>query len=92
MQENVGTIVVAHKDRLARFGYPILEFILKERGVELRCEFEDEHKSKEKELVDDILSIITVFSSRVYGARKYKRRDKGPKGETVPEPEAEATV
>lgn len=73
MQGKVKTIAVAHKDRLARFGYDIIEFMLAECGVRLLCEHEAIHQSKEQELADDILSIITVFSSRVYGQRKYKK-------------------
>ena len=92
MQGNVETIVVAHKDRLARFGYPILEFILQERNVKLLCEFDNQHRSKEEELVADILSIITVFSSRVYGARKYKKNNKGQKSQVIPESVAEETI
>jgi predicted site-specific integrase-resolvase len=83
LQNEIETVVVAHRDRLARFGYPLIQFIFQQQGVELLCDDEDDHKSKEEELVEDILAIITVFSSRVYGARKYKKGHKNTKTETV---------
>lgn len=81
MQGDVEAVAVAHRDRLARFGYDILDFILAQRGVKLVCDSDDDHKSKEQELVEDILSIVTVFSSKIYGQRKYKKN-----------PEAEAAT
>lgn len=83
MQGTVAEVVVAHRDRLARFGYELLEFILAENGTELVCDSAPEHRSTELELAEDIISIITVFSARVYGARKY---NKSAKGGLAPEP------
>lgn len=36
----------------------------------------NEKTSPEKELVDDLISIIHVFSCRIYGLRKYKNKIK----------------
>jgi predicted site-specific integrase-resolvase len=77
MQGTVAEVVVAHRDRLARFGYELLEFILAENGTELVCDSAPEHRSTELELAEDIISIITVFSARVFGARKYNKSAKG---------------
>ena len=33
--------------------------------------------SPDKELVDDLISIIHVFSCRLYGLRKYKKKIRG---------------
>ena len=82
LQGGVSDIAVAHKDRLARFGFDIIEYMLAEKGVRVLCDSNDEHKSREQELVEDILSIITVFSSKVYGRRKYRNRS--DKGSTCP--------
>ena len=72
----VGKVAVAHKDRLARFGYDILEYILGQCGVELLCNYEETHRSRESELVDDILSIVTVFSARIHCGRHYNSNPK----------------
>ena len=73
MQGDVGKVAVAHKDRLARFGFELIEHIMAQWGVELLCERECAHKSRETELVDDILSIVTVFSARIHGGRHYNK-------------------
>lgn len=77
VQGDVSTVCVAHKDRLARFGYDILEYIMGQCGVKLLCDHEEAHTSREKELVDDILSIVTVFSARIHGQRHYKKDTEG---------------
>jgi len=74
LQGDVEEIAIAHRDRLARFGFEIIEFILAQRGVRIICDSHEDHKSKEEELVEDILSIITVFSSKIYGRRKYTKK------------------
>jgi len=74
LQGSISAIAVAHKDRLARFGFDVIEFMLAQKGVRIVCDSNDEHKSREEELVDDIISIITVFSSKIYGHRKYSKR------------------
>ena len=91
MLGEVGKVAVAHKDRLARFGYEIIEYVMGQCGVELLCDYEETHKSREAELVDDILSVVTVFSARIHGGRHY---DTGQEGDSSSNrgslPEAEA--
>jgi len=82
LQGGVSDIAIAHKDRLARFGFEIIEFMLAQKGVRIICDSNDEHKSREEELVDDIVSIVTVFSSKIYGRRKYRRQSN--KGQVHP--------
>ena len=64
------TIVVAHKDRLARFGTELIEFFIKENGGELVV-LDKNDASPQRELVQDLLAIITVFSCRMHGLRRY---------------------
>jgi predicted site-specific integrase-resolvase len=73
LQGDVSHVCVAHRDRLARFGYDILEFVMAQCGVKLLCDHQEAHVSKERELVDDILSIVTVFSARIHGQRHYQK-------------------
>lgn len=79
MRGDVGVVVVAHRDRLARFAFDLVEWILRSNGVELVVH-EPTVDTPEKELVDDLLSIVTVFACRAYGRRKYGKR-KRPDGE-----------
>jgi predicted site-specific integrase-resolvase len=86
MQGDIRQVAVAHKDRLARFGYQIIEYMLGECGVKLLCDDSEIHVSKERELVDDILSIVTVFSARIHGQRHYKNQDHQEDQEADPGP------
>ena len=72
MQGKVEELVVAHRDRLARFAFDLIEFILSKNGTRIRVLDSDEHKSPENELADDLLSIVTIFSCRNMGRRRYK--------------------
>ena len=72
----IKTIIVAHKDRFIRFGYEWFERFLKSNGVEIIV-VNNEKASPEQELVNDLISIIHVFSCRIYGLRKYKKQIEG---------------
>ena len=69
----VKQILVAHKDRFIRFGYGWFEQFLKAFGVEIIV-VNNETLSPEQELVQDLISITHVFSCRIYGLRKYKKK------------------
>jgi excisionase family DNA binding protein len=64
-------IVVAHKDRLCRFGFDLLEKLFIYQGVTITVMSNAHIKEPIRELAEDLLSIITVFSARYYGSRKY---------------------
>jgi putative resolvase len=68
----IDTVVIAHKDRLVRFGFEWFEWLCNENDVNLKI-INDEKLSPEEEMCNDLMSIIHVFSSRLYGLRKYKK-------------------
>jgi putative resolvase len=68
---NVESIVVGHQDRLARFGVDLIRWICEQKDCKLVVLSRTE-LSPERELIEDILSIIHCFSCRLYGLRKYK--------------------
>jgi predicted site-specific integrase-resolvase len=72
LQGTIGTIVVAHKDRLSRFGYDLIELLVTKAGGKIKILGDNETKTSEQELSDDLLSIIHIFSCRQMGKRKYK--------------------
>jgi putative resolvase len=77
----VQQVCITHKDRLCRFAFDLIEGILKRNGTEIHVESDDPATaapSAESELADDIISIITVFGARLYGARsgESRRRNK----------------
>lgn len=75
MAGRVKTVVIAHTDRFIRFGYEWFERFLKLNGVEIIV-VNNEGLSPEEEMVQDLISIIHVFSCRIYGLRKYKNKIK----------------
>ena len=64
-------LVVAHRDRLARFGWEIIDFVIRQNGGELVVLSED-RGGAEDELAKDLLHILHVFSCRMYGRRQYR--------------------
>jgi len=69
----VSEIVIAHQDRLVRFGYEWFEKFCRDHGTTLTV-MNAETLSPEAEMTQDLLSIIHCFSSRLYGLRKYKKQ------------------
>jgi len=67
------TVVVAHKDRLARFGTDIIEYFITANGGELMVLNKSE-LSPQQELTQDLLAILTVFSCRMHGLRRYNKQ------------------
>jgi predicted site-specific integrase-resolvase len=72
---DVAEIVVTHKDRLCRFGFELIESIAKKYNCRIVV-LDESQLSPQTELVQDLLSIIHVFSCRLYGLRKYSRKIK----------------
>ncbi|WP_456057555.1 IS607 family transposase [Aerosakkonema funiforme] len=68
---DVRMVVVAHKDRLARFGFDLFGWLCEQNRCELVV-LNETSLSPEREIVEDILAILHCFSSRLYGLRKYK--------------------
>ena len=69
-------LVVSYKDRLCRIAFDLISNILYKYSKTKIIINNDDDKSSEEELVDDMLEIITVFSSRLYGMRSYKNSNK----------------
>jgi len=66
-------LVIEYKDRLARFGYAYLEHFCSSHGVTIIEVENKEEKSLNEEMVEDMISIITSFSARLYGQRGAKK-------------------
>lgn len=73
-EDQVARIVLTYKDRLLRFGNEILEYLCELHGTEIIVINNTEDKTYEQELVDDALSVIIVFSSRMYGENSHKAK------------------
>jgi len=67
-------VVVEHRDRLTRFGFRTIERFFNGVGCRVEVLEEAEEKNEHEELIEDILTIIVSFSSRLYGARGGRRQ------------------
>lgn len=73
-EEKISRILVNYKDRLARFGYEMIEEICRLHDVEIQILNQTDEISSEQELVDDVLSVITVYSAKLYGKRSHRNQ------------------
>ena len=71
----VEILIVAHKDRLCRFGFNFFEHMANENGCKIKV-VNQESLSPQQEMVEDLMAIIHTFSCRLYGLRKYKKNIK----------------
>lgn len=74
---NVKQVVVAHKDIFSRFGFDFFTWVFSQFGAELiTVENESTARNTTVELAQDLMEIITVFSARYHGRRKYTMHKK----------------
>jgi predicted site-specific integrase-resolvase len=69
----ISHLIIAHKDRLVRFGFPWFERFCAEHGTELLV-LNQEQLYPEQELVQDLSTIVHCFSARLYGLRHYRKK------------------
>jgi len=67
----VGTVVVEHRERLARFGVEYVEAALAAQGRRLMVV---EEREVDDDLVRDITEVLTSMCARLYGRRSARRR------------------
>ena len=75
LNKEINEIVVAYKDRLCRFGFELLEMIIKDSSNGRIVVINHTDTSPQEELTKDIVSIINVFSAKLNGMRKYKTKE-----------------
>lgn len=67
-------LVVVHKDRLARFGYDLIEHLInKYSNGKIKIIIHKQNIEPEEEMVQDVLQIMNVFVAKMNGRRKYKK-------------------
>ena len=67
-------LVVVHKDRLVRFGYDLIEHLIKKySNGKIIIMNKKENIEPEEEMVKDVLQIMNVFVAKMNGRRKYKK-------------------
>lgn len=71
--KNLEEVVVTHKDRLCRFGYSLFERLFEKLSNAKIVVLNNCNGSQNEELAEDILTIVTVFSAKVNGRKRYKK-------------------
>lgn len=66
-------LVIAYKDRLCRFGYDLIEMLIKKYSDgKITILNKEEEKTPTEELTEDVVAIMNVYVAKVNGLRKYK--------------------
>lgn len=69
-------VIVEHKDRLSRFNFGVYERFFASHGVTIEWMDSGKSKTYEEELVDDMISLMSSFSSKIYGKRSAENRQR----------------
>jgi predicted site-specific integrase-resolvase len=68
----VTTIIVEHRNRLARFGFEYIEAALMAQGRKIIVM---EPGKVKDDLVQDMIEVLTSFCARLYGKRSARKRN-----------------
>jgi len=73
VNKEISKVVVLYKNRLVQFGFELIEYLCEINGIEIEI-IDNTELTKEQELTDDLIQIITVFANRLYGQRSAKTK------------------
>ena len=73
---SVSKIVMTHKDRLLRFGSELVFELCRIYNTEIVLLEANPELTDEQQMAEDVLEIMTVFSSRLYGRRSSRKKKK----------------
>ena len=71
-RDDYNLIVCEHEDRLTRIGFNYIKVLLNSQGKDV--EVINQAREEKEDLMQDFISIITSFCTRIYGLRKQKRK------------------
>jgi len=74
VNRKVDVAVITYKDRLTRFGFEYLEYFFKQYNVRVEAVLGEELKDAYQELIEDLMSIITIFAGKLYGMRSQRKK------------------
>ncbi|MFC8345339.1 IS607 family transposase [Streptomyces sp. NPDC057280] len=75
----ISRLVIAHEDRLARFGFEFIEYLADRHGCEI-VSANSELLSPRQELTEDLLVIMRTFSRRLRLLNRYEKELKAELG------------
>ena len=74
LNHDVSTLYLTHKERLVRFGHELIVQGCRWAGTDVAILDGEQDVSFEQELTQDVLTLMAVFSARLYGRRSHQNR------------------
>lgn len=72
-QREIELLVIAHKDRLCRFGFDFVEWFCNLNGCNIII-LNHTYQSPQQEFLEDFMAIMHCFSVKLYFLRKYEKQ------------------
>ena len=67
--------MIAYRDRLTRFGYELIEeLVIKYSQGRIKVINEKDKIEPETELVQDVMAILNVYTAKMNGLRRYRKK------------------
>lgn len=76
LSKQISELHLSNKDRLLRFGHELVFQLCQWSGAKVIIHNEEQVVSFEQELCRDVITLMTVFSARLYGKRSHKNQQK----------------
>ena len=75
LHDEVDKVVILHEDRLTRFGFEASREVFEGHGTTIEVLNQTDAKPPQQELVEDLITIISHSSGKLYGMRSHKQRE-----------------
>ena len=75
LHNEVDKVVILYEDRLTRFGFDTLQKVFESHGTSIEVLNQVKMKSPQQELIEDLITIISHFSGKMYGLRSHKHKE-----------------
>jgi putative resolvase len=75
LHNEVDKVVILYEDRLTRFGFDTLKKVFEAHGTTIEVLNQTDVKPPQQELVEDLITIISHFSGKLYGMRSHKQKE-----------------
>ena len=73
IEGKIEEVVITYKDRLARFGYDMIEWLIEEYSDgKIIILNKNEEETPEEEITKDVMQIMNVYVAKINGRRRYK--------------------
>lgn len=76
LKGEVKQVIITHKDRLSRVGFDLFKYLFDHYHTEIVVvSDEEDQKTDEQELFEEIVSLLHCFSMRMYSHRRLERKE-----------------